>query len=137
MSAPAVAGRSPLLLLSALELARQIRARRVSAREVVEAHLEQIERFEPALNAVVVKRYAAARAEADAADARVAAAGASEMLPPLLGVPCTIKESMGVAGLPQTAGLVARRSVCASEDATTVAEIIRLFQLQGKRALRA
>lgn len=123
MSAPAVAGRSPLLLLSAMELARQIRARRVSAREVVEAHLAQIERFEPALNAVVVKRYTAARAEADAADARVAAAGASEVLPPLLGVPCTIKESMGVAGLPQTAGLVARRNVCASDDATTVARL--------------
>lgn len=123
MSEYAVAGRDPLLLLSAVELARRIRARQVSAREVVEAHIAHVERFDPTLNAVVVKRYAAARDEADAADVRIAAASASEVVPPLLGVPCTIKESMGLAGLPQTAGLVARAHVRASEDATTVARL--------------
>ena len=38
---------------SAGELARMIRAREVSAREVVAAHIERIEEVNPALNAVV------------------------------------------------------------------------------------
>ncbi len=123
MQAHAVAGRSPLLLLSATELARQIRSRKVSAREVVEAHLAHVERFDPALNAFVVKRFTEARREADAADARVAAAGASDVLPPLLGVPFSIKESMGFGGLPQTSGLVSRKHLLAKADATTVARL--------------
>lgn len=123
MSDPAQTHRSPLLLLSAMELAQRIRSRRVSAREVVEAHIAHIERFDPVLNAFVVKRYAGARAEADAADARVAAAGKSEVLPPLLGVPCSIKESMGLEGYPQTAGMVSRKHVHATQDATTVARL--------------
>jgi fatty acid amide hydrolase 2 len=55
--------------------------------------------------------------EADAADARVAAASPEEELPPLLGVPCTIKEIFAVAGLPQTAGVVARRGLRARSTA--------------------
>jgi fatty acid amide hydrolase 2 len=114
---------SPLLLLSATELARRIRAREQSAREVLEAHLAHVARFDGVLNAVVVKRFDEARAEADAADARIARAGADELLPPLLGVPCTIKESIGIAGLPQSAGLVARANRLLEEEPTTVARL--------------
>ena len=53
-------------------------------------------------------RYEAALADADAADARIAAAEDPAALPPLLGVPCTIKESIALAGMPNCTGLVAR-----------------------------
>ncbi len=94
---------------SALELAGAIRAGKVSAREAVEEHIERLER-EAHLNAVVVERFAAAREEADAADARVAGAGPHDDLPPLLGVPCTLKEAIALAGLPNSAGVVRRRA---------------------------
>jgi fatty acid amide hydrolase 2 len=116
--------RSAITERSALELAAAIRARELTAREVVEAHIEAIERHNPRLNAVVAERFAAAREEADAADARVEAAADPSSLPPLLGVPCTIKESFAVAGLPNTSGLHHRRELRASENATAVARLV-------------
>jgi fatty acid amide hydrolase 2 len=96
-----------------------IRAREVSSREVVDAHIEQCVRAR-AVNAVVAERYDDARREADAADERLAAEGA-DGLPRFHGVPCSIKESFAVEGMPWTAGLVARKGVLADRDAPTVA----------------
>jgi fatty acid amide hydrolase 2 len=107
-----------------MELARAIRSGEVSSREVVEAHIELLERVNPRINAVVVERFDAARAEADAADARIAAATPADDLPPLLGVPCTIKESWSIAGMPQSAGLVARREVPCERNATVVQRLL-------------
>ncbi|MEK6606850.1 MAG: amidase family protein, partial [Myxococcota bacterium] len=69
-------------------------------------------------------RFAQARDEARAADARVQAAPAED-LPPLHGVPCTIKECFALTGMPNSSGLVARRGVIAQSDATTVARLRR------------
>ena len=90
----------PLTQRSATQLASAIRASETSAREVVEAHVALLRKVNPTLNAVVADRYEAALAEADAADARVAAVEDPATLPPLLGVPCTIKESIALAGMP-------------------------------------
>ncbi len=109
--------------LSAQALAQAIRERRTSARTVVDAHIAHIEAVNPRLNAVVFDRYALARAEADAADARIAAAEDPDSLPPLLGVPCTIKENFEFEGTPQASGLVARRHIINERDAPTVARI--------------
>ncbi|HEX2467142.1 MAG TPA: amidase [Solirubrobacterales bacterium] len=122
----------PITQRSGLELAAAISAGDVSAREVVEEHIALIERHNERLNAVVATRFEEARAEADAADARAAAArdadgggdrAEGEELPPFLGVPCTIKESFALAGMPHTSGLAARRDVVAAEDATAVARL--------------
>lgn len=113
------------LAMSAFELAAAIRSRSLSSREVVGAHVERARAINPGLNAIVVERYEQALAEAEAADAaleRAGAAGVSE-LPPLLGVPCTIKESFAYAGLPNSAGLVRRRERIATQDATSVARL--------------
>lgn len=104
---------------SAVELARMIRAGQVSSREVVDAHIAQCQRA-ASVNAVVVDRYDAARREADAADERRAREGV-DALPPFHGVPCSIKESFALEGMPWTAGLVARRGTLAPRDAPTVA----------------
>jgi len=52
---------------SATALAAMIRGGEISALECVDAHIARIEEVNPQLNAVVVKRYDAARAEARAA----------------------------------------------------------------------
>ena len=108
---------------SATSLAAAIRAGETTAREVVDAHIDLILRVNPVVNAVVAERFAAAREEADAADARVRAASKDAELPPLLGVPCTVKESIAVAGMPNSAGLVARADYRCEKDAVTVARL--------------
>jgi fatty acid amide hydrolase 2 len=114
----------PLTRRSALELAAAIRAGETSSREVVDAHIEAIERVNPRLNAVVIDRFDAAREEAAAADARLAGASADEHLPPLLGVPCTLKESVGFQGLGQSAGVVAARDRVCERPASVVRRIV-------------
>lgn len=105
------------LALSGVEIAAHIREGRMSSREAVETHIDEIRRVNPRLNAVVVERFTHALREADRCDAAVAA---GEPLGPLHGVPCTIKEAFAFAGLPNTSGLPARRGQVASQDATAV-----------------
>ncbi|MGM0575108.1 MAG: amidase [Myxococcota bacterium] len=112
---------NPLLLRSATELAAMIRRREVTSEEVVLAHAEHVRRVNPILNAVVRDRFEAALDEARRADERVA--GGDRDLPPLHGVPCTIKECFALEGMPHTAGLVSRRGVVAGEDATAVGRL--------------
>src|SRR4051794_25331982 len=113
-----------LLAKSASDLARGIREGELSAREVVEAHAWRLHRAQPRTNALARDRFERALAEADAADARVAAAGPDDELPPFLGVPCTIKESIALNGMPNCAGLVTRRDVLADETAPAAQRMI-------------
>jgi fatty acid amide hydrolase len=100
--------------LGASALARRIVDGTVSAVEAVEAHIARIEKVNANLNAVVVKRYDAARVEARDVDAR---RRRGETLPPLAGVPITIKECLDLAGTPSTFGIVGRaRSNTTSDD---------------------
>lgn len=114
--------RDDLLDAAAVDIAAAVREGALRAREVVDVHVDRITSQNPAINAVVVDRFAAARAEADALDARIRERG-SDGLPPLAGVPCTIKEFFAVEGLPQTGGLWSRRNHRAREDATIVRRV--------------
>jgi fatty acid amide hydrolase 2 len=107
---------------SGLGLASDIRAGRRSSRDVVEAHIARIEATQERVRAVVADRFEAARAEADAAD-RAVREGRPEADRPFWGVPCTVKESIAVQGMPWTAGLLARRHLRASADAPVVARL--------------
>ena len=108
-----------LVNLSAVALARGIRDRRWSPSEVVQAHIERIRAVNPSLNAVVAPRFEKAQAEAARADQRVRRSDPRD-LPPLHGVPFTVKEFVGVEGMPNTGGILARSHETASEDATVV-----------------
>src|SRR5579875_435029 len=105
---------------SGIELAAAIAQGEISALEAVEAHIARIEQVNPAINAVVVKRYDAARAEACAADERHAR---GEPLGPLGGVPVTIKESLDLAGTPTTFGLPSRANTPMTSDDVYVARL--------------
>jgi fatty acid amide hydrolase 2 len=105
---------------SATDLARAIRDGELTSREVVEAHVTRARLLNPELMAIAADRFEAALAEADSADERVREGGD---LPPFLGVPCTIKESFAVEGMPNAAGLVHRADVRADEDAPAVARL--------------
>lgn len=107
--------------LSGLEMAEQIRKGQISSAELVEAHIELIQAFNPRLNAVVRQRFAGARTEARAADARIAS-GETD-LPPFLGVPCTLKENFAFGGQVQSGGLLSRKDFIAAEDSTAVARL--------------
>jgi fatty acid amide hydrolase len=103
---------------SATELASAIARGDLSSSEVVEAHIARIEAVNPAINAVVYKRYDLARAEAQHADAR---RSRGETLGALHGVPVTIKDSQDIAGTPATFGLPSRANDRAERDGTHVA----------------
>ena len=105
---------------SASELAGLIASGDVSSSEVVEAHIQRIEQVNPKLNAVVVKRYEQARAEAKEADHRRAG---GEKVGPLHGVPVTIKESLHVKDTPSTFGLTSQANTMATQDADAVARL--------------
>ncbi|ODV13249.1 MAG: hypothetical protein ABT20_02485 [Rubrivivax sp. SCN 70-15] len=102
---------------SASELARRIRDRDITSRELLEHFLARVDALNPALNAVVVQDRERARAAADAADAALARGDA---VGPLHGVPMTVKESYDLAGTPTTWGIPELRGNLATTDALAV-----------------
>lgn len=106
----------------ALELATKIHAGEISAAEVIDAFIRRIEHADADLNAVVIRRFDAARREASAVD-RARARG--EALGPLAGVPVTIKDQLDVAGLDTTLGLKHRVGQPAAEDGPLVRRLRR------------
>lgn len=110
---------SEMLLASASRLARAIRDGETTSVEVVRTHARHIERHDPFLNAIVESRLTAALSEAEEADRARGRLGVAA-LGPLHGVPCTIKESFAVEGMPLTAGLVSRIGTRSDHDAVAV-----------------
>ena len=108
-----------LIKLSATKLAAMIRAREVSPVEVVEAHLRQIERLNPKLNAIVtLAQHSLERArEAEAAIMR------GDELKPLHGVPFTVKDTIETERLLTTSGSRLRSSHVPDRDALAVARL--------------
>src|SRR3977135_55076 len=97
--------------------AAAIRTKKVSALEVVRAHLEHIHTVNPRINAVVFATAESALKQARAADRRNIR---KTELGPLHGVPFTAKDIFDTAGLPTTAGLSMLRANIQHHDATAV-----------------
>jgi amidase len=112
-----------LCFLTATELARLIRTKDVSAREVMVAHLERIRQVNPTLNAIVAKLDDdACLALADTADARAAR---GETLPPLHGLPTAFKDLQSAVGFPYTRGSPIYKNAMPTEDSVFVERLRR------------
>ncbi len=106
---------------SARQLAADIRRKRIGCLELLDHYLARIDRYDAAINAVVVRDVDRARKRARAAD-RARAKGQS--WGPLHGLPMTVKESYDVAGLPTTWGLPSLRDNVARRNATVVERLL-------------
>ena len=90
---------SELIKKSAAELAALIASGDISSREVTQAHLDQIEKVDPTINAFLFVDTDGALAQADAADKK-----RSESNSPLNGVPLALKDVLTQKGIPTTCG---------------------------------
>jgi amidase len=112
---------SPLCFSSARDLAEQIRARQISAREVMAAHLDQIRRLNPELNAIVGKLPdPACLALADEADAKLMR---GERVGLLHGLPTAFKDLESAAGFPFTRGSPIFRDFMGTFDTVLVERV--------------
>jgi amidase len=91
----------------------------ISAVELLELHLQRIERHNLTLNAIVIPNYDRARQVAVQADA----ARTHGEDKPLLGLPLTIKDCIDAKGLPTTGGLPERIEAIAEADAPVTARV--------------
>ena len=108
---------SDICTLSAVEMARLVRAKELSARDLVAAHLDRIECVNPTVNAIVtlVAEQAMARArQADEALARGGAAG------PLHGLPIAHKDLQPTKGIRTTFGSPIFEAFIPAEDSLLV-----------------
>ena len=109
-----------LCLLGASDLADAIRAKKVSARDVVTAHLQQIEAVNQKVKAITVVLREDALALADQLDKRLATQG--DVCGPLHGVPFTVKENIDLSGSATTEGLTALEGYLPDSDAPHIGQ---------------
>src|SRR5438270_5446386 len=106
-----------LCFLSASEQVRLMRTKQLSARDVMEAHLRQIERVNPKVNAIVTLLPERAMDGARAADERLAR-GADVGL--LHGLPIAHKDLVETKGIRTTKGSPIYKDYIPDQDALIV-----------------
>jgi Asp-tRNA(Asn)/Glu-tRNA(Gln) amidotransferase A subunit family amidase len=109
-----------LTFLPAVVMAQQIQRKMISPVELVEAHLAQIEKLNPGLNAFVQVGAEQARRAAHDAEATVMH---EKSLGPLHGVPVSIKSCLAVAGMRCESGTRLRAGFLPTQDAPLVARL--------------
>ena len=105
--------------LTLTELQAKLKSREVSAREATAAYLQRIAATNRAINAYLTVCDDTALAEADAADARIAAGDAA----PLTGIPLALKDIFLTEGTRTTCASKILDNFVAPYDATAVARL--------------
>jgi amidase len=111
---------SELGFRSASQLLRALDEREISSRELLGEYLARIERWNPALRAVVTLDEERAGGRAEQADA---ARSRGESLGPLHGLPISVKDCFETAGLRTTAGTPHLAEHVPTADAVAVARL--------------
>jgi amidase len=111
-----------LIRLSAVNLAALIRRKEISAREVLDAHLRQVDRMNPRVNAIVTLDAEEAMRRAEHADREIAH---GRFLGPLHGLPIAHKDLLDTAGMRTTYGSPIFRDHVPDRDARIVARLRR------------
>ena len=106
-----------LVLATAMRQLELLRKGEISVVELAEAHIAQIERLNPVLNALVDFDVERVRAQARDLDAAKSPTG------PLHGLPVTVKSSISTAGYLCEIGSALHRGNIPSEDAPVVARL--------------
>ena len=106
---------------SAKQLASDIRKKKIGCLELLDLYLARVEKYDGALNAIVVRDVERARTRARAADR---ALSKRQAWGPLHGVPMTIKESYDVEGLPTTWGVPTYKDRIATKNAVVVDRLL-------------
>lgn len=109
-----------LVFFSTTQLAAAIQTGHVSATEVLEAHLAQIDKHNPTLNAIITMDTECAYERAREADAALAR---GEVWGPLHGVPFTLKDAHATAGMRTTTGFPPFADCVPQEDSTVTARL--------------
>jgi amidase len=112
-----------ICFMSAIEMARMIRAKKLSAREALEAHLKQIERVNPKVNAIVTLVPEMAEVDAAKADEKQAH---KETLGPLHGLPVAHKDLLETRGIRTTFGSPLFKDYIPTEDDIVVERMRRV-----------
>lgn len=113
-------GSTDLCYSSAVDLAARLRKKDISARDVMAAHLAQIERTNPRVNAVVTLVAERAMADARRADETMAKRGAIGVLH---GLPVAHKDLVDTAGIRTTRGSLLYKDRVPDRDAPIVTRI--------------
>ena len=104
---------------SATAMLAALRAKQISAVELLDLHVRRITRHNPALNAIVEADFERAQSQAQAADERRRRGEDA----PLLGLPMTLKESINVRGLRTTIGMEHWKDFRSEHDAPVTARV--------------
>lgn len=110
-----------LLTLSALQLAEKISQKEVTPSEVLEAHIIRTEQVNPRLNAMVEKDFNRARKLALEQTEQLKKNNSN--LPPLFGVPFTVKEMFAYSGMRRTGGSIHHKNDVMDWDSTLVSRL--------------
>lgn len=111
-----------LCYLSALELRQRYLSRELSPVEVTAAILARIARLNPHLNAFLTVTAARAMTEARAAERAYAGADAAT-LPPLTGIPLSIKDNQPTKGIRTTHGSLVTKDAIPDHDSLLVSRV--------------
>ena len=109
-----------IVFSSTTQLAAAIRAGHISAIEVLQAHLAQIDAHNPTLNAVITLDVEQAYERAREADEALARGG---LWGPLHGVPFTLKDAHATAGMRTTTGFPPLANYVPRVDSTVTARL--------------
>ncbi|HHY44140.1 MAG TPA: Asp-tRNA(Asn)/Glu-tRNA(Gln) amidotransferase subunit GatA, partial [Firmicutes bacterium] len=106
--------------LGAWDITKKVKAKEISAQEVLEAHLSRISEVDPAVCAFLSVLEAEARIAASRVDAKIAKGEDPGIL---AGVPCAVKDNLNIKGTACTCGSKMLENYISPYTATAIARM--------------